>query len=339
VGSIGTSPSRTVPPAPGGGGGGGSDLALTTADSTQDDLSQVTSTAENGTGTYTWSLKDPNGVDRSALLSATDAASVTWTPTDINGSDWCAGVWVASCTDGTVTVKHLVRVGDEDGYIYQDLSACTLGNKTTVLDSAASSLGLTSTVVIDAVRGGADSSGGANDAATLMQLVQRPADAVILDQRLKCTYATSGPDASTAMIELCNMPESEGGVQDGNHGYHGGFAIDSANAIKQRGPTRFGGLGQLSAAFTGTAGYAEMTTIFDPATGVGTVKGDEVWLSCYDADSNPTVQHYYNASISDGNYRDGFYIGISLGHIDSTPTQTITWTNVRVGWRWRQQTG
>jgi hypothetical protein len=39
------------------------------------------------------------------------------------------GNWVAACTDGTVTVKHLVRVGDEDGYIYQDLSACTLAER------------------------------------------------------------------------------------------------------------------------------------------------------------------------------------------------------------------
>ena len=85
----------------GGGGGSGSDLAVTTSDGTQDDLSQVTSTASGGTGTYTWSLKDPNGVDRTALLSSTSTASVTWTPTDINGADWCAGTWVAACTDGT----------------------------------------------------------------------------------------------------------------------------------------------------------------------------------------------------------------------------------------------
>jgi hypothetical protein len=320
----------------GGGGGSGSDLNLTTADSTQDGLAQVTSTAADGTGTYTWTLKDPNGVDRTALLSATDTASVTWTPTDINGADWCAGTWVAACTDGTVEVKHLVRIGDEDGYIYQDLSACTLRGRTGLYDSGASSLGLTSTVVIGADHGGADGA----DGATLMQMVQRPTDAVILDQRMKLTYSTSGTDSATAMIELCNIPESESGAQVGNHGYHGGFAIDSADDVKQRGPTRFGGLGSLSAAFAGSAGYAELTTVFDE--GAGTLKGDEVWLSCYDTGTNPGVQHYYNASVSSGSYRDGIHIGIVLSHIDgsiaSPPTATITWTNVRVGWRWRQQT-
>ena len=312
--------------------GGGSTLALTTADSTQDDLAQVTSTVSGGTGSFTWTLSDPNGVDRTSLLSATDVASVTWTPTDINGADWCGGLWRAQCTDGTVTVKHLVRVGDEDGFIYQDLSAATLRGTTTVLDSGASSLGLTSTIVIDAVHGGADGS----DGATLMQMVQRPTDAVVLDQRLKLTYATSGPDGSTAMIELCSIPESESGAQTGNYGYHGGFAIDSANAIKMRGPSRFGGLGTLSAALGGSAGYADMTTVFDE--GAGTVKGDETWLTCYDTGANPVVQHLAHTSVSSGSYRDGYHIGIVLSHIDTTPTQTITWTNVRVGWRWRQQT-
>lgn len=316
-----------------GGGGGGSDLTMSTADGSQDDLSQVTSTVTGGSGTLNWTLKDPNGVDRSALLSATSGVStVTYTPTDINGADWCAGIWVCACSDDYVTVKHLVRVGDEDGYLYQDLSACTLRGTTTILDSGASSLGLTSTVVIDAVHGGAD----ASDGATLMQMVQRPTDSVILDQRMKLTYATSGPDGSTAMIELCNIPESESGAQVNNHGYHGGFAIDSANDIKMRGPTRFGGLGTLSAAFAGSAGYAELTTVFDE--GAGTVKGDETWLSCYDTGTNPGVQHLAHSSISSGSYRDGYHIGIVLSHIDTSPTVTITWPNVRVGWRWRQQT-
>ncbi len=320
----------------GGGGGSGSDLAVTTSDGTQDDLSQVTSTASGGTGTYTWTLTDPNGVDRTALLSSTSTASVTWTPTDINGADWCAGTWVAACTDGTVTVKHLQRIGDEDGYIYQDLSACTLRGTTALYDSGASSLGLTSTVVIGAAHGGAD----ASDGATLMQMVQRPTDSVILDQRMKLTYATSGPDSATAMIELCNIPESESGAQVSNHGYHGGFAIDSADDVKQRGPTRFGGLGTLSAAFSGSAGYAELTTVFDE--GAGTLKGDETWLSCYDTGTNPGVQHLAHSSISSGGYQNGIHIGIVLSHIaaspSSPPTATITWTNVRVGWRWRQQT-
>jgi len=317
----------------GGGGGSGSDLALTTADGTQDGLAQVTSTVSGGTGTLTWILKDPNGVDRTALLSSTSAASVTWTPTDINGADWCAGTWVAQCTDGAGSVvKHLQRVGDEDGYIYQDLDACTLRGTTTILDAAASSLGMTSTVVIDAVHGGADSS----DGATLMQMIQRPTDAVILDQRMKLTYATSGPDASTAMIELCNIPESESGAQVNNHGYHGGLAIDSADVIKQRGPTRFGGLGTLSAALAGSAGYAELTTVFDE--GLGVLKGDETWLSCYDTGTNPGVQHLVHTSQSSGGYQDGIHIGIVLSHIDTSPTQQITWDDVRVGWRWRQQT-
>lgn len=320
-----------------GGGGGGSDLTMSTADGSQDDLSQVTSTVTGGSGTLNWTLKDPNGVDRSALLSATSGVStVTYTPTDINGADWCAGIWVCACSDDYVTVKMLQRIGDEDGYLYQDLSACTLGGTTTVLNSASSSLGLTSTVVIDAVHGGADDENG----ATLLQLVQRPTDAVILDQRLKLTYATTGPDSATAMIEVCNMPYSGGGTQANAEGYHGGFAIDSASPpdIKMRGPTRFGGLGSLSAAFTGTGGYAELTTVYD--YGASLLKADEAWLTAYDDDSNPAVQHLATTSVSGGSYHEGFYIGIVLSHIDTTPTvNNITWTNVRVGWRFRQQTG
>ena len=315
----------------GGGGGPGSDLALTTADSTQDDLSQVTSTAENGTGSYTWTLKDPNGVDRSALLSATDTASVTWTPTSINGGDWNAGNWVASCTDGTVTVKHIVRVGDKDGYIYQDMSTATLGG-TTALQGPGTSLGLTSTIVVGATHGGADDENG----GTLLHLIQRPTNAVVLDQRLKCTYATSGPNSATVMLELCNLPKSGSGVQANAEGFHGGFAIDSADVIKMRGPTRFGGLGSLSAAFTGSAGYAEMTTVFDE--GAGLLKGDECWLTAYDAGANPVVQHLSQISISGGSYHEGFYIGVVLSNIATSNLTTVTWTNVRVGYRWRQQT-
>lgn len=310
----------------------GSDLNLTTADSTQDDLSQVTSTAADGEGTYTWTLKDPNGVSRTSLLSATNTATVTWTPTAINGADWNAGNWVASCTDGTVTVKHIVRVGDEDGYIYQNLGSATVDNGDSVFDAGGSSLGLTSTVRIAAQHGGADNS----DGATITQLIQRPTDAVVLDQRLKCTYATSGPDSATAMLELCNLPKSNSGSMSNNDGYHGGFSIDSADAIKMRGPSRFGGLGTLSAAFGGSAGYAELTTVFDEGGGV--LRGDECWLTCYDTGSNPIVQHLAHTSQSGGSYHEGFYVGIVVSHIDTSPTVTITWSNVRVGYRWRQQT-
>lgn len=114
MGSVGVSSARTVPPAP---AGSGSDLNLTTGDSEQSGLALVTSTAADGLGTFTWTLTDPLGVNRDALLSATDTASVTWTP-DL----W--GVWKAKCTDGTVTLTHVV----ETGVLDVDLSTLTLSN-------------------------------------------------------------------------------------------------------------------------------------------------------------------------------------------------------------------
>jgi len=100
----------------------GSDLALADGLTTQQDtLATVTSTAANGTGGYTWTLTDPAGVSQTSRLSGTSVASVTWTP--YNGLDddkWLAGNWVAACTDGTVTVKHVIQIGTDSGHILHD---------------------------------------------------------------------------------------------------------------------------------------------------------------------------------------------------------------------------
>jgi len=117
------------PPA---GGAGGSDLALAAGLTTQqDDLAEVTSTAENGTGTYTWTLTDPDGDSQTSLLSATNVASVTWTP--YNGLDddkWLAGNWIAACTDGTVTVKHILTLGTDSGHILHNWTTRTYATTT-----------------------------------------------------------------------------------------------------------------------------------------------------------------------------------------------------------------
>ena len=100
----------------------GSDLALADGLTTQQDtLATVTSTAENGTGSYTWTLTDPSGASQTSRLSGTSVASVTFTP--YNGLDddkWLAGNWVAACTDGTVTVKHVIQIGTDSGHILHD---------------------------------------------------------------------------------------------------------------------------------------------------------------------------------------------------------------------------
>ena len=101
------------------GGAGGSTLALGAGlVAQQDTLAQVTSTA-NASGT--WTLTDPCGDSQTSRLSATFAATVTWTP--YNGLDddkWLAGNWVAACTDGTVTVKHVIQIGTDSGHILHD---------------------------------------------------------------------------------------------------------------------------------------------------------------------------------------------------------------------------
>jgi len=101
------------------GGAGGSTLALGAGlVAQQDTLAQVTSTA-NASGT--WTLTDPCGTNQTSRLSATSAATVTWTP--YNGLDddkWLAGNWVAACTDGTVTVKHVIQIGTDSGHILHD---------------------------------------------------------------------------------------------------------------------------------------------------------------------------------------------------------------------------
>ena len=112
----------------GSGGGSGSDLAIAGGLVVQQDtLAQVTSTAENGGGAYAWTLTDPAGVSQTSRLSATDTASVTWTP--YNGLDddkWLGGNWIAACTDGTVTVKHVIQIGTDSGHILHDWATRTI---------------------------------------------------------------------------------------------------------------------------------------------------------------------------------------------------------------------
>jgi hypothetical protein len=114
----------------GSGGGSGSDLAIAGGLVVQQDtLAQVTSTAENGGGAYAWTLTDPAGVSQTSRLSATDTASVTWTP--YNGLDddkWLAGNWIAACTDGTITVKHAIQIGTDSGHILHDWTTRVVGN-------------------------------------------------------------------------------------------------------------------------------------------------------------------------------------------------------------------
>lgn len=60
-------------------------------------------TAAGGVGgfTYAWTLTDPTGTSRTALLSSSTAAAPTWTP------DAIPGAWVVTCTvtSGTQTAK------------------------------------------------------------------------------------------------------------------------------------------------------------------------------------------------------------------------------------------
>jgi hypothetical protein len=85
---------------------GAAELTLSiTASSTQAALLSVSesATAAGGVGgfTYAWTLTDPAGTSRTALLSSSTAAAPTWTP------DARAGAWVVICTvsSGSQTAK------------------------------------------------------------------------------------------------------------------------------------------------------------------------------------------------------------------------------------------
>lgn len=75
-----------------------------TASSSQENLATITETATpaggNGSYTYAWTLHDPTGTARTALLSSSTVAAPTWVP------DAIGGVWVATCavTSNGVTV-------------------------------------------------------------------------------------------------------------------------------------------------------------------------------------------------------------------------------------------
>ena len=96
--------------------GGSPTLTLSlSASASQGDLVAVSedSTAAGGDGSYVyaWTLHDPHGADRSALLSSSTAADPTWTP------DAIAGAWVATCTvtsaGQTATARRIVTVGSQ----------------------------------------------------------------------------------------------------------------------------------------------------------------------------------------------------------------------------------
>ena len=95
-----------------------------TASGSQEDLSRVSQTATPtggiGVYSYAWTLTDPRGADRTALLSSSTAASPTWDPDAIPGA-WVAQVTVTSGAQTakaarvqTVGVAGWVEVADFD---------------------------------------------------------------------------------------------------------------------------------------------------------------------------------------------------------------------------------
>lgn len=90
-----------------------------TASSSQETLLRITETATpaggNGSYTYAWTLHDPTGTARTALLSSSTVAAPTWTP------DAIGGVWVATCavtSNGvTVTTSRRQLIGGVRGFV------------------------------------------------------------------------------------------------------------------------------------------------------------------------------------------------------------------------------
>lgn len=130
-----------------GGGSSGGAPALTlslSASSSQGDLVTVSedSTVAGGTGSYfyAWTLTDPTGTSRTALLSSSTAADPTWTP------DAIPGAWLLTCTvtsgSQTATAARVLTLGTS-GYVEivdfdftQEADQSPSGNALTVANRA-----------------------------------------------------------------------------------------------------------------------------------------------------------------------------------------------------------
>ena len=109
-------PSLTGPSLRGGSAGLAQLSVAVTADATQSDLVTITETATpsggDGVYTYAWTLHDPHGTARTALLSSSTAAAPTWTPDAIGGA-WVARVTVTDGQGSTAKAARVVTLGTQ----------------------------------------------------------------------------------------------------------------------------------------------------------------------------------------------------------------------------------
>lgn len=323
--AIGTGPLNTTPIAIAT-AGGGSDLSLSTADLQQDCLDEVTSTAVAGEGTYTWSLFDPQGVDRTALLSSTTADTVTWTPTAVQGNNFNAGLWRAKVTDGVVELVHTVQVGDDAGYIYLDTSLGTITDTNSVVNAAASTEGKNFTYVTGLNHGALDS--GLDAYTNLQQLTPIPTNAASITCRIVLDEIPPiGPTANTCGLEM--LVSNTSGLTAAT-GYHCGWAIDSINDVKMRGPSRVSGIGSLSAAIGITStGHCDLTVVFN-----GTAAVDSFGRATGDAGDAVSLTH---STDSAGVFNE-IWIGPAVLDLAGVPGRSVTWSG-KMGYRWEVRAG
>jgi|3_EtaG_2_1085321.scaffolds.fasta_scaffold44299_4 hypothetical protein len=315
-------------------GGGAQWTASLPAASQQDTFAAVADKSVTLTGSpsgpsYSWALIDPAGDDQVALMGGGGgdpgdvAAHGGWTP-DLPGN------WVEECTvtvgSDVQVVTRTVQVGDDEGFVYLDLSTDgTATDPNNVLDAGSSSLGVTSTLVADTNHGSIDAGLDPYVRALNVQ-TYRPATARMLVTRVKiATPATTGPSAGACGIG-CYVGTSA--TPASTEGYHCDFIINNLDQLRYRSSVERLGSATSGASAASGALVADMVVTFRglapeaPQSAVSQLMGSSSGLIIDESTAHAA-----------GTWTD-IFAGIYLSQENATPGAKVTWTGVKVGWKW-----
>lgn len=298
--------------------------AALAADSQQDGFAVVATAAPTLTGsptaTYQWALIDPAGVDRVALFTgtSTDADPGGWTP-DLPGN------WVESCAvtvgSDVQTATRVVQIGDDDGFVFLDLSAADEFDPGGMND-ATSSLGVSSTVVLASVHGWFDS--GVDVLFLSVDIGTAPTGKSHLHVKMTLTPTTDNPDDSPCGCAIGVSRTSSWVSAEGYWQNHESSTAEVSAAMNvQRIATGTTSTGNM----TGTTPVARasfpISATGGPVAAIGTQIGDAEQLTTA------------TTAAASGDWSAGIHVGVAFGRKDTTPAAgLITYNAVRIGYRW-----
>lgn len=283
-----------------------------TADSQQLTLAQISVTlSADGTPTApdSWSLSKP------ALSSASIVGSghtVTATPDE-------PGTYVLRATvDGAEVAKSVVRVGDDDGWIYVDFTAATIVNAG--MWHASTSWGVDdSTVVVAATHGNLDASLDCGFALVNIGAVKGR------QLHLVCfalVGPTEDPGVSYAGIPIVAMPSS---TPASGEGYYGGLYRTALPVNMGITPNRIGSANTPSGNTLGDAPL-EATLAVDFTGTTAVAASSSQWGAS--SDNNEQI-----ATDSSGSW-SACWVGLAGIQNDGAPGSVVTWDEVYLKWRW-----